>query len=124
MKVESNEVAKFSDIIKTATDSGITNVGSFSTFLSMEKQKKLAMECLKVATTNAQAKAKVLAEGLGGKIGKALFISEQDAAHQSPPVPVYGRMEMMSKSSDASGPEISASIQEYAKQITVSFELL
>jgi hypothetical protein len=30
----------------------------------------------------------------------------------------------MSKSSDASGPEISASIQEYAKQITVSFELL
>lgn len=124
MKVESNEVAKFTNIIKTATDSGITNVGSFSTFLSMEKQKKLAMECLKVATANAQAKAKVLAEGLGGKIGKAIFISEIETSAQPPmPGPVYARMEM-TKSNDAAGPEIGASMQEYTKQITVSFELL
>lgn len=125
MKVESNEVAKFSEIIKTASDNEITQIGSFSTFLSMEKQKKLAMDCLKVASSNAQAKAKALAEGLGGKIGKAIHISELESSQQHPPgpVPMYARMEM-AKSSDAAGPEISASTQEYSKQITVSFELL
>lgn len=123
MKVETNDIEKFSEIIKTASDSGISNVGSFSTFLSMEKQKKLALECLKVATQNAQTKAKTLAEGLGSKIGKAIMISEFETSTVQPPMPVYGRMEMM-KANDAAGPEISASTQEYSKQITVSFELL
>lgn len=31
---------------------------------------------------------------------------------------------MMKAAGDAAGPEISASTQEYSKQITVSFELL
>jgi uncharacterized protein YggE len=123
MKVETNQIDKFSEIIKTASDAGISNIGNFSTFLSMEKQKKLALECLKVATQNAQTKAKTLAEGLGSKIGKALMISELEPNYNQPPMPVYGRMEMM-KASDAAGPEISASTQEYSKQITVSFELL
>ncbi len=124
MKVESNHIEKFSEIIKTASDAGITNIGNFSTFLSVEKQKKLALDCLKVATQNAQTKAKTLAEGLGSKIGKAIMISELESSMSQPPMPAYGRMEMMKATSDAAGPEISASTQEYSKQITVSFELL
>lgn len=125
MKLESNEVTRFSDIIKTASEQGITQIGNFSTFLSMEKQKKLAMECLKAASANAQAKAKILAENLGVKLGKAIYISELESSHHQPPMPgpVYARMEMM-KSNEAAGPEIGASVQEYTKQITVSFELL
>ena len=123
MKVETNQIEKFSEIIKTASETGISNIGGFSTFLSVEKQKKLALDCLKVATQNAQTKAKALAEGLGSKIGKALMISEIEPTMAQPPMPVYGRMQML-KSTDAAGPEISASTQEYSKQITVSFELL
>ena len=128
MKVESNEIAKFSEIIKLAGEAGITNVGSFTTFLSLEKQKKLAADCLKVAAHNAKDKAKVLAEELGSKAGKPLMISELDSNQGVPNPPMYEmRASAMLKATDAAssnGPEIGASEQEYYRKVNVTFELL
>lgn len=123
MKIESNEVARFSEIIKLAGEHGVTQVGSFTTFLSLEKQKKLALECLKIASKNAETKAKTLAESLSVNLGSAIQISELEAYNPPRiPVPQYDTFQVSSKSM-AEGPAIGASTLEFSKKIVVIFEL-
>lgn len=123
MKVESNEVAKFSEIIKIASEHSITQVGSFSTFLSMEKQKKLSLDCLKIASKNAETKAKTLAESLSVNLGNAIQISELET-YTPPkiPSPQYDSFKMAA-TAQVEGPSIGASTLEFSKKIVVVFEL-
>jgi uncharacterized protein YggE len=127
MTLESNKLESFSEIIRVANAANVTNISGFNTFLSLNKQKQLDLECLKVASKNAFDKAQVLAQELKGKLGSVAQISEVAQSVDPGPMPMGMEMKttsMMAVGDGSSAPEVSSGQTEYRKRITVSFELL
>jgi len=128
MVLESNKLDAFGDFIRVANINNVTNVSDFNTFLSLQKQKQLDLECLKVASKSAMEKAQTLAQELKGKLGGVLQINETQSFTPAPnPYPAPMGANMMKMDSEAAtppAPQITAGQTEYNKSITVNFELL
>lgn len=123
MRVESNDLNKFGEIIKAANNNNVTNIGQFSTFLSLEKQKSLNLECLKISSKNAKEKAQLLAQELNAKLGNVLTIQEEAPTSYYPEPSNYRSAPMMMAEKSSAAPEISADVAEYSKKIFVTFLL-
>lgn len=120
LEVITSQIERIGEVMLSASKLGITNVGSLSTFLSLEKNKEEYLKCLDVAADDAKAKAKQLAKKLSISLGSVVKVVE--APTVSPPPVIYQRdmMAGMAKSAE-SAPQIEAGQQEFSTTIDVYF---
>ena len=112
---------KLGDFILRATADGVTQVNPPS--LESSKSADLEKQALAKAADNARAKAKVLAETLGAKLGAVMRINESGAA----PAPGPRVYMSMAKAADQGGNEqMGLSLGEIRVEasITADFDLL
>ena len=99
IEVVVRDLDKIGDYLQRATDAGINNVSNPQ--LESSKADELQRQALAKAALDAQAKARVLADTLGVKLGAIHTISASSEA--SPPPGPQPRMMMMAKAADAGG---------------------
>ncbi len=115
LSVRVRDIAKTGEVLDKAVSLGV-NQGGGITFTN-EKPEGVITEARKLAVADAIAKAKVLAEAAGVKVGKVLEITDQSYA--PPPMP------MQAKSFDraAGAAPVEAGENAYRVQVNVTFEL-
>lgn len=101
-------------VIDAAADAGANQV--YGPSLTIDDQAALYRQALKVAVTDAKARAQVLAQAAGRTLGKVTSISETGSA----PVPTEAFQK--SAAADASTP-VEAGTQETIASVTVTFQL-
>ena len=99
IEVVVRDLDKIGDYLQRATDAGINNVSNPQ--LESSRADELQRQALAKAALDAQAKARVLADTLGVKLGAVHTISA--SAEASPPPGPQPRMMMMAKAADAGG---------------------
>jgi len=123
LKVVVRQADRVGAVIDAATRAGANEAGGVLFRMSGEKEKVVAQQALEKALSQAGAKAQLLAERAGGKLGKVLAVDEEPG--QKPPV-VYREMakyEMAQQpASDAATP-VPAGELEYETQIRVVYQL-
>lgn len=110
LKVETSEMDKVGKILQAGGNLGHEFIQGPNPFVSNSKQQKTYNECLKEASENATAKAKLLAKSLNVKLGKAFQVEESGSGGNPPPMPYMS----MAKSTRGGGGE--AAEIEYGKE--------
>lgn len=119
LEVTTSEIARIGEAMQSAAKVGVINVGSLTTFLSLEKSQKEYLKCLDIAADDARGKAQQLAKKLGFKLGDVIKLNEVPQVPQ--PVPVMERA--MMKSMDAAPAQIEPGTQQYSTNIQVTFKI-
>ncbi|WPU63447.1 SIMPL domain-containing protein [Peredibacter starrii] len=119
LEVTTSEIARIGEAMQSAAKVGVINVGSLTTFLSLEKSQKEYLKCLDIAADDAKGKAQQLAKKLGFKLGDVIKLNEVPQMPQ--PVPVMERA--MMKSMDAAPAQIEPGTQQYSTNIQVTFKI-
>jgi uncharacterized protein YggE len=115
------DLDKIGDYLQRATDAGINNVSNPQ--LESSKAEELQRQALAKAALDAQAKAKVLADALGVKLGAVHTISASSEAIRPPgPQP---RMMAMAAAAPGGNEEMGFAAGEvkYSSTLTAEFDL-
>lgn len=120
LEVTTSEISRIGEAMQAAAKVGVINVGSLTTFLSLEKSQKEYLKCLDVAAEDARGKAQQLAKKLGFKIGEVINLNE--VPQISRPVPIIMERAMM-KSMDAAPTQVEPGTQQYSTNIQVTFKI-
>ena len=118
LELTTSEIERIGEATQAASKHKITNVGSLSTFLSLEKSREEYLKCLDIAAEDARNKAQQLAKKLGFSVGGVQTIIENPIS--TPSFAMAPRFERMSKTMDAT-PTIDASQLTFSTQLSVSF---
>jgi uncharacterized protein YggE len=118
LELTTSEVQRLGQATQLASKHKITNVGSLSTFLSLEKSREEYLKCLDIAAEDARKKAQQLAKKLGFTVGSVQTILENPIS--SPSFPAAHRFQTMAKGMDAA-PSMDASQLTFSTQLSVSF---
>ncbi len=123
LEVTTSEIARLGEAMVEASKVGIQNVGTMTTFLSLEKSQSEYLKCLDIASHDARKKADQLAHRLDFRIGKVLDVVESPAATQPPTH--YPERAMFAKSAmmDATPVSIDAGTQNFSTTVQVTFEI-
>ncbi len=122
LEVTTSEISKIGEAMVKASKVGIINVGSLTTFLSLEKSQKEYLKCLDIAAEDAKDKANQLAKKLGFKVGEVIGLTE--VPNIQTPQPYEGRSMMKSMAmADAAPVQIEAGTQRYSTNIQVTFSI-
>lgn len=119
LEVTTSEIARIGEAMQAAAKVGVINVGSLTTYLSLEKSQKEYLKCLDIAADDAKGKAQQLAKKLGFKIGDVINLNE--VPQVSRPVPVMERA--MMKSMDSAPTQVEPGTQQYSTNIQVTFKI-
>lgn len=122
LEVVTSDIPRIGETMMKASAVGITNVGSLSTFLSLEKSQKEYLKCLDVAADDAKAKAQQLGKKLGFKIGNVISLNEVPQMNPVPQ-PEYATMKTMGAMGDSAPTRIEAGTQQYSTNIQVTFSI-
>ena len=124
LRVESSEAASLGEVSRAATQEGMREIGSLSTFISSAKQRQETEACLKDAVKVAQKKAQEMVDAVGAKLGEVVSMNEQ-SSFQNPPMPMMrNSMVKMSDSSEmAPAPTIEPGKQEIQTTVGVVFSI-
>ena len=116
------DLDKIGDYLQRATDAGINNVSNPQ--LESSKADELQRQALAKAALDAQAKAKVLADALGVKLGAVHTISASSEAIRPPPGP-QPRMMAMAAAAPGGNEEMGFAAGEvkYSSTLTAEFDL-
>lgn len=114
---------KLGDFLLAATKAGVNQVNP--PMLESSKAKELERQALAKAAEDAKAKAQVLADTLGAKLGAVRRVSSNDGGGQ-PPMPRVMAMAAMEKSFDAGNQQMGFSFGEirYAASVSADFDLV
>lgn len=118
LELTTSEIERIGEATELASRHKITNVGSLTTFLSLQKGQEEYLKCLDIAAEDARKKAQQLAKKLGFSVGGVQTLLENPVLPTT--YPTTHRFESMAKSMDAA-PTIEASQLTFSTQITVSF---
>jgi hypothetical protein len=121
IEVLARDLDRLGDLILRATKAGVNRVSPPQ--LESSRAKDLTNQALVKAAEDARAKAKLLAETLGAKLGAIFRVSAMDAAPQ-PPV-MYKVMAMRAEAADGNT-EMGINTGEirYNANVSADFELL
>lgn len=95
--VTSSEIDKFSTIISMANKWKVTNVGNLNIFVSHKKRDQHYQECLEIAVKNSLAKARLMVNAAGRKIGKKIQLIETQQGSSREPSPIYAKSMLASQ---------------------------
>jgi len=120
------DLDKIGDVLLKATNAGINNVSDPQ--LESSKAEALTRDALAKAAEDARAKAKVLADALGVKLG-AVHTLNANAEYLPPPMAQKARFTVMAAASDAaeSGNEtlgFAAGQIRYSASVNADFDLI
>lgn len=122
LEVTTSEISKIGEAMVKASKVGIINVGSLSTFLSLEKSQKEYLKCLDIASDDAKVKALQLGKKLGFKVGEVINLSEVPNIQRPQPYPGHAMMKNMAMD-EAAPVQIEAGTQNYSTNIQVTFSI-
>lgn len=115
--VTMGDLPKVGAVIDAATRAGANNIDSLAFTLRRDEQAR--GQALMGATREAVAKARLIAEALGGRLVRVVEVQEVGAAR--PPVPVYDRAELsMARSSAVQTPIEIGSLDIRAQALLVA----
>lgn len=114
---------KLGDFLLAATKAGVNQVNP--PMLESSKAKELERQALAKAAEDAKAKALVLADTLGAKLGPVRRVSSNDGGGQ-PPMPRVMAMASMEKSFDSGNQQMGFSFGEirYSATVSADFDLM
>lgn len=121
LTVRVRDLNKVGDLLDKSIDLGVNQSGGLR-FVNDDPSKQL-MEARKKAMENAMAKAKILTETAGAKLGRVLEINEQ--SNPPRPMPIY-RTKMVAMAAEqgaADSVPVSAGENAYNVNVTVKFEI-
>jgi len=105
-----------------ASNVGIKNVGSLSTFLSTEKTQAEYLKCLDIAAVDAKKKASQLASKLGFKVGDVIKVVETPNIQR--PYPERPMLKMaMASNLDTAPSDVEAGTMQFTTTIKVTFKI-
>ncbi len=120
LEVTTSEIQRLGDAMVEASKDRFQNVGSMSTFLSLEKSQSEYLKCLDVASNDARKKAERLAKKLGFEIGDVINVIESPV--QASPSPVYAQRTMMAKGM-MDTVQVDPGTQKFSTTIQVTFSI-
>ena len=120
LEVTTSEIQRLGDAMVEASKDRFQNVGSMSTFLSLEKSQSEYLKCLDVASNDARKKAEQLAKKLGFQIGDVINVIESPV--QASPSPVYAQRTMMAKGM-MDTVQVDPGTQKFSTTIQVTFSI-
>jgi uncharacterized protein YggE len=121
LQVVTSEISRLGEVTALAPKFDIQRAEALMTFLSREKSKEQAEECLVVAIQNARDKASKMAKAASASVGDVLTIDENGA---STPMPMMARANMMMADSGAEmAPKIESRSEEIHVSVLVKFAL-
>ena len=94
LEVTTTDINKIGEIITKATESGATRISSIGFDLSDETKSRIKKEALAEATRDASDKALAIAQSLGLKIERVVYISETEVLFPDPLMAPQGFGEM------------------------------
>ena len=121
MRLESEDVGRLSDLIGKLQEKSVL-LSSMRFSVQGETQKALEDELIEEALAAFQARAKLIAKGLGAKSWSLMNLSVQSAGNQRPPVYARADAEMMSLSK-AAAPAFEAGTSEVRVNVNGRIEL-
>jgi uncharacterized protein YggE len=121
IELQVRDLDKLGSLVLAATQSGVNQVQSPQ--LESSKADELQRQALTQAAKNAQAKAKLLADTLGVKLGAIRSLSENV---QGGPVPMPKVMLMRSAAADSGNAEMGLQTGEirYSASVSAEFDLI
>lgn len=122
LEVTTSEISKIGEAMVKASKVGIINVGSLSTFLSLEKSQKEYLKCLDIAAVDAKDKANQLGKKLGFKVGEVIGLTEVPNIQRPQPYESRSMMKSMAMA-DAAPVQLEAGTQSYSTNIQVTFSI-
>ena len=123
LEVTTSDIAQIGEAMVKASKVGINNVGSLSTFLSLEKSQKEYLKCLDIAAEDAKEKASQLGKKLGFSVGKVIGLSEVPNFQRPQPYPGQPMMMKSMSMADAAPVQIEAGTQSYSTNLQVTFSI-
>lgn len=114
---------KLGDFLLSATKAGVNQVNP--PLLESSKAKDIERQALAKAAEDAKAKAQVLADTLGAKLGPVRRVSSNDGGGQ-PPMPRMMAMAAMEKSFDSGNQQMGFAFGEirYSATVSADFDLM
>jgi uncharacterized protein YggE len=88
LEVTTTDLEKIGEVIATATESGANNISSIGFDLTDETEKTAINGALAEASKDAANKANAIANSTGLRIGKILYISENETSYPGPLFPI------------------------------------
>lgn len=122
LEVTTSNIAELGNATMKASEVGIKNVGSLSTFLSTEKTQTEYLKCLDIAAGDAKKKASQLASKLGFKVGDVIEVVESPNIQK--PYPERPMLKMaMAASMDSASSDVEAGTMQFSTTIKVTFKI-
>lgn len=123
LEITTSEIPRLGEAMVEASRANVDNVGSMTTFLSLEKSQEEYLKCLDLASHDARKKADQLARKLGFEVGDVLSVIESPVQHQAP-APYPMERGLMNKSMSASAPvSIDPGTQNFSTNIQVTYKI-
>lgn len=121
LQVVTSEISRLGEVTALAPKFDIQRAEGLMTFLSREKSKAQAEECLIEAIQNARDKAAKMAKAADSSVGEVLSIDENGAP--SNPMPMMAKSMMMADAVAESAPRIESRSEEIQVSVLVKFAL-
>lgn len=123
IEITTSEISRLGEAMVEASKAGIQNVGSMTTFLSLEKSQTEYLKCLDIASNDARKKAEQLAKKLGFSVGDVQSVIESPV--QTGPTPYPERAMFAKGAMMDSAPTVSvdAGTQNFSTNIQVTFDI-
>ncbi|MEX1099264.1 MAG: SIMPL domain-containing protein [Bacteriovoracaceae bacterium] len=118
LKAQTSEMEKAGEILQAGGNLGQEFIQGPNPFVSDAEHKKYYHECLKEASENASAKARLLAKSLNVKLGKAFKVEESGSRKISQPPRPY-----MSMAKTRGGGGEAAQVEYGKEEINVSLQV-
>jgi uncharacterized protein YggE len=122
LEVTTSEISRMGEAMVEASKVGIQNVGSMTTYLSLEKSQAEYLKCLDVASQDARKKADQLAKKLNFSIGNVISVIESPAP-KLPPMPIYERSMSMKSKSMMDTTTVEPGTQNFSTSIQVTYSI-
>lgn len=119
LKVTTTNLDKVGNLLDTAVNAGANGIDRISFGLTDEKQKEVSGEALKMASQEAENKAKSIASSIGVGLGKVITVSESNYYYM--PYEVSGMMQ--EKAAGTPAPEILPQNLDVSATISLVYEI-
>lgn len=120
IEVKIRDLDKVGEIVTTATQQGVNQVGGIS--FEIDSPENLQEQAQTKAIDDARERAERLAKALGANLGRVkTFVT--DNGDRGVPVPMYAELKAAGQGGDNAVPPVQAGINTVTATVTVTFEL-
>lgn len=121
LRVETSDLERVGSLLAIGTPLKISETSGPEFIVSRDLHRKTYRNCLSVASTDAKAKAKILAKQLNVNLGKAHSITERVMSNHGPRGPLRMESKLAGAQMMLAEPTIDVGKQEVSLKVGVSF---